>query len=88
LPPVPGRADLRTAAPRGSRLLRWAAVEACQHAREPYLVTKRRDLLARRGATATHIATVARARHLMKVVYDTMRDGHARNLDAPLPVAG
>ena len=72
---------------QGSRLLRWAAVEGCQRAREPYLAGKRRDIIARRGKRAQHIATVAAARHMMKVVYYTMRDGHARCLDAPLPVA-
>jgi len=73
---------------QGSRLLRWAAVEGCQRAHEPYLAGKRRDLIARRGTRATHIATVATARHMMKVVYYTMRDGHARCLDAPLPATG
>jgi transposase len=68
---------------QGSRLLRWAAVEGCQRAREPYLVNKRREIIARRGKAAQHIATVAAARCLIKVVYYTMRDGHARCLDAP-----
>jgi len=70
---------------QGSRLLRWAAVEGCQRAREPYLAGKRRDIIARRGKRAQHIATVAAARHMMKVVYYTMRDGRARCLDVPLP---
>ncbi len=34
---------------QGSRLLRWAAVEGCQRAREPYLAGKRRDIIDRRG---------------------------------------
>jgi transposase len=72
---------------QGSRLLRWAAVEGCQRAREPYLVAKRRAILERRGRHAQHIATVAAARHMIKVVYYTMRDGHARCLDAPQPAA-
>ena len=71
---------------QGSRLLRWAAVEGCQRAREPYLADKRRAIIQRRGRRAQHIATVAAARHMIKVVYYTMRDGHARCLDAPLPV--
>jgi len=71
---------------QGSRLLRWAAVEGCQRAREPYLADKRRAIIQRRGRGAQHIATVAAARHMIKVVYYTMRDGHARCLDAPLPV--
>jgi len=72
---------------QGSRLLRWAAVEGCQRAREPYLAGKRREIIERRGRRAQHIATVATARHMIKVVYYTMRDGHARCLDAPTPVA-
>jgi transposase len=52
---------------QGSRLLRWAAVEGCQRAREPYLAQRRRAIIARRGMGAQHIATVAAARHLMKV---------------------
>lgn len=70
---------------QGSRLLRWAAVEACQRIREPYLVDKRRAIMARRGKKAQHIATVATARHLLRVVYYTMRDGQARCLTAALP---
>ena len=72
---------------QGSRLLRSAAVEGCQRAREPYLVNKRRAVIERRGKGAQHIATVAAARHMIKVVYYTMRDGHARCLDAPVPAA-
>jgi transposase len=75
---------------QGSRLLRWAAVEGCQRAREPYLAQRRRAIVARRGKGAQHIATVAAARHLIKVVYYTMRDGHARCLDgqpATVPAA-
>jgi len=72
---------------QGSRLLRWAAVEGCQRAREPYLVNKRRAIIERRGKGAQHIATVAAARHMIKIVYYTMRDGHARCLDAPIPAA-
>jgi transposase len=69
---------------QGSRLLRWAAVEGCQRAREPYLAERRRAIVARRGKGAQHIATVAAARHLMRVVFYTMRDGHARCLDGSL----
>ena len=70
---------------QGSRLLRWAAVEGCQRAREPYLAERRRAIVARRGKGAQHIATVAAARHLMRVVFYTMRDGHARCLDGHTP---
>jgi hypothetical protein len=63
-----------------------AAVEGCQRAREPYLVAKLRAIIERRGKGAQHIATVAPAWHMIKVVYYTMRDGHARCLTPPLPV--
>ena len=51
----------------------------------PTWSTNGREIIARRGKGAQHIATVATARHLMKVVYYTMRDGHARCLDSPTP---
>ena len=68
---------------QGARLLRWAAVEGCQRAQEPYLAQRRRAIMARRGKSAQHIATVAAARHLIRVVFYTMHDGHARCLDGP-----
>ena len=50
-------------------------------------MNKQRAIIERRGKGAQHIATVAAARHMIKVVYYTMRDGHARCLDAPPPAA-
>ena len=44
-----------------------------------------RETRSRSAPCLPHIATVATARHMIKVVYYTMRDGHARCLDAPVP---
>jgi transposase len=68
---------------QGSRLLRWAATEASQRIREPYLADKRRLITDRRGRTAANISKVAAGRRLLHVVYYTLRDGHARCLDQP-----
>jgi len=68
---------------QGSRLLRWAATEASQRIREPYLADKRRLITDRRGRAAANISKVAAGRRLLHVVYYTLRDGHARCLDRP-----
>ena len=68
---------------QGSRLLRWAATEASQRIREPYLADKRRLITDRRGRSAANISKVAAGRRLLHVVYYTLRDGHARCLDQP-----
>lgn len=76
---------------QGSRLLRWAATEASQRIREPYLADKRRLITDRRGRSAANISKVAAGRRLLHVVYYTLRDGHARCLDRPaaaVPAAG
>jgi transposase len=65
---------------QGSRLLRWAAIEACQRSCEPYVAQHRQRIRDRRGKTVTQISKVAAARKLLRVVYYTMRDGHARCL--------
>jgi transposase len=65
---------------QGSRLLRWAAVEACQRSCEPYVANHRARIRDRRGKTATQISKVAAARKLLHVVYYVLRDGHARCL--------
>ena len=72
---------------QGSRLLRWAATEACQRIREPYLADKRALITARRGRSAANISKVAAGRRLLHVVYYTLRDGHARCLDGPARAA-
>lgn len=63
---------------QGSRLLRWAAVEAVQ--RLPHNFKLRADLnrIAHRRGTA--IGKVAAARKLLTLVYYGLRDGHIRCL--------
>jgi transposase len=68
---------------QGSRLLRWAATEASQRIREPWLAQKRALITDRRGRSAANISKVAAGRRLIHVVYYTLRDGHARCLDRP-----
>jgi transposase len=68
---------------QGSRVLRWAVVEAIQHqpAGSPIRAVKDR-IIARRGKEAKNIAKTAAARHLLTAVFYTMRDGQARSLAA------
>jgi transposase len=71
---------------QGSRLLRWALIEAVQH--QPAGVKPRvvKDaIIARRGPQARNIAKVAAARHLLTLIFYAMRDGHLRCLAAPAP---
>jgi transposase len=65
---------------QGSRLLRWALIEACQRVGEPWVQAHRRRIVTRRGPKAKNIAKVAAARRLAHVVYYTLRDGEARCL--------
>jgi transposase len=68
---------------QGSRLLRWAAIEAVSGpACERRLVSVKARIGARRGA---NIGRVAAARHLLTLVYYGLRDGHIRCLQ---PAAG
>lgn len=63
---------------QGSTLVRWAAVEAAQGARNAgWLTTTRSAIAERRGR---NIATVAVARKLLTLVYYGLRDGHIRAL--------
>lgn len=64
---------------QGSRLLRWAVVEAAQKipAGAGWLVATRDGIRDRRGRG---IATVAVARRLLTLVYYGLRDGHIRAL--------
>jgi transposase len=66
---------------QGSRLLRWALIEAVQHvpASSPPGTVKQR-IIARRGKQAKNIAKVAAARRLLTLVYYGMRDGQVRCL--------
>ncbi len=68
-------------------MLRWAATEASQRIREPYLADKRRLITDRRGRSAANISKVAAGRRVLHVVYYTLRDGHARCLDRPTAAA-
>jgi transposase len=70
---------------QGSRLVRWAAVEAVQ--RQPAHTTLgavRTRVGERRG---TNIGKVAAARELTELVFYGLRDGHIRRLSAPAPPA-
>ena len=63
---------------QGSTLVRWAAVEAAQGARNAgWLEQTRTRIAERRGR---NIATVAVARNLLTYVYYGLRDGHIRAL--------
>jgi transposase len=68
---------------QGSRLVRWAAVEAVQHAPAGTPMKRVRDrIVARRGKDARNIATVAAARELVEMVFYALRDHHVRRLAA------
>ncbi|WP_055628889.1 IS110 family transposase [Streptomyces hirsutus] len=66
---------------QGSKLLRWAAVEAVQRAPENTPMRVHRDRIeARRGVEARSIAKAAAARKLLTLVYYGLRDGEVRCL--------
>ncbi|MGH3632626.1 MAG: transposase, partial [Mycobacterium sp.] len=66
---------------QGSRLLRWAAVEAIQRAPSGTLMRRQFDnILTRRGTSARNIAKVAAARKLLTLVFYGLRDGEIRCL--------
>jgi hypothetical protein len=63
---------------QGSRLVRWAAVEAVAHAKGTAKIKDDyRQIAARRG---NKIARVAAARKLLTLVYYGLRDGEIRSL--------
>jgi hypothetical protein len=68
---------------QGSRLVRWAAVEAVQRAAKtsPMRLTYER-IVERRGGTGKNLAKVAAARKLLTLVYYGLRDGEIRCLVA------
>jgi transposase len=70
----------------GSRLVRWAAVEAIQRVGGHTRLGQHRDrVAARRGR---NIGVVAAARELLTLVFYGLRDHHIRALDTPAaPVA-
>jgi transposase len=64
----------------GSKLVRWAAVEAIQRRPEPAIKAVRDGIVARRGKPARNVAKVAAARRMLEAIYYLLRDGHARCL--------
>ena len=70
---------------QGSRLVRWAAIEAVQRVGAQTRLGQVRERVGdRRGR---NIGVVAAARELTELVFYGMRDGHIRRL-APLPPCG
>jgi hypothetical protein len=68
---------------QGSRLLRWAVIEAIQRVPRDSVIGGVKDaIITRRGKEARNIAKVAAARHLLTLVFYGMRDGQIRCLPA------
>jgi transposase len=71
---------------QGSRLVRWAAVEAVQRVSGQTRLGQHRDrVAARRGR---NIGVVAAARELLTLVFYGLRDHHIRALNPPLTSTG
>jgi transposase len=69
---------------QGSRVLRWALIEAIQRVPRDSVIGEAKDgIIARRGKEAKNIAKVAAARRLLTLVYYGMRDGQIRCLSRP-----
>jgi hypothetical protein len=63
---------------QGSKLVRWAAIEACQRTRPgSKLAADRTRIITARGR---NIGVVAAARRLLTLVYYGLRDGEIRSL--------
>ena len=62
---------------QGSRLVRWAAIEAISRGRDTTVAELYARVKERRG---TNVARVAAARKLLHLVYYGMRDGEIRCL--------
>jgi transposase len=69
---------------QGSRLVRWAAVEAVQKSGTHSRLGAHRDRIAERrgGPSGRNIGKVAAARELVEMVFYALRDGHVRRLRA------
>jgi transposase len=66
---------------QGSRISRWALIEAIQHVPAGHPLRQRKDdIITRRGVQARNIAKVAMARQLLTWVCCAMRDGQVRSL--------
>jgi transposase len=63
---------------QGSRLVRWAAVEAVQHAGKHTRIGAHRDRVAQRRGR--NIGVVAAARELVECIYYALRDGTVKRL--------
>ena len=73
---------------QGSRLLRWALIEAIQRTPKDSPAGAAKDtIIARRGPGARNIAKVAAARRLLTQIYYGLRDGQIRCLPAPARAA-
>nr|WP_254923111.1 transposase [Rhodococcus sp. OK302] len=62
---------------QGSKIVRWAAVEAIQRKTTAKIAADRMRIEARRGE---NIVKIAAARKLLTLVYYGLRDGHIRAL--------
>lgn len=65
---------------QGSRLIRWAAIEAAQKLRKDSVLYQRRERIAERRNSRS-IAKVAAARKIITLAYYGLRDGHIRCLE-------
>jgi transposase len=70
---------------QGSRLVRWAAVEAVQRVPGHTRLGQTRDRIGERRGR--NIGVVAAARELITLVFYGLRDHHIRCLPAPAPAA-
>jgi transposase len=69
---------------QGSKLLRWALIEAVQGAPAHSPMRRVRERIeACRGPAVRNIAVVAAARKLLTLVFYGLRDGHIRALTHP-----
>jgi len=66
---------------QGSRMLRWAVIEAIQRVpRDSVIGSVKEAIIGRRGKEARNIAKVAAARRLLTLVFYGLRDGQIRCL--------
>jgi transposase len=68
---------------QGSKLVRWAAIEAVQRGGADTPIAACRERIAARRPNARNQAKVAAARLLIEFVYYALRDHHVRRLDRP-----
>jgi transposase len=69
---------------QGSRLLRWALIEAIQRVPADTVIgAVKTAIIARRGKEARNTAKVAAARRLLTLIFYGLRDGQIRCLSSP-----